>query len=111
MTISSRTPEGEPGKCPLCRSDVRVEPSVLFGDATCPNCGTLLWFFQVSRAALFMEHAASADRRERLIERLAEQLGVPKERITPQTDVIKDLGADSLDIVELVMELEEESGQ
>ena len=36
------------------------------------------------------------------------QLGVDKEKITPETSFVNDLGADSLDTVELVMELEEE---
>lgn len=45
---------------------------------------------------------------ERVIEIVAEQLGVPKERITRDTSFVNDLGADSLDTVELVMELEEE---
>lgn len=46
--------------------------------------------------------------KERVIEIVAEQLGVSKEQITPETSYINDLGADSLDMVELVMELEEE---
>jgi acyl carrier protein len=45
---------------------------------------------------------------ERVIEIVASQLGVSKEQITPETSFINDLGADSLDTVELVMELEEE---
>ena len=45
---------------------------------------------------------------ERVIEIVAEQLGVDKERITPETSFVNDLVADSLDTVELVMELEEE---
>jgi hypothetical protein len=48
MTISSRTPEGEPTTCPLCLANVSVEPSVLIGDATCPRCGQLLWFVQAA---------------------------------------------------------------
>jgi serine/threonine protein kinase len=44
MTISSRTPEGLPNRCPVCGADVRVEPSNLAGDAPCPQCGHLLWF-------------------------------------------------------------------
>ncbi len=39
---------------------------------------------------------------------IAEQLGVDADQITEQTDIIEDLGADSLDVVELVMSLEEE---
>ena len=41
---------------------------------------------------------------------IAEQLGVKPEEITPQSSFIDDLGADSLDTVELVMALEEEFG-
>ena len=45
---------------------------------------------------------------ERVIEIVAEQLGVDKDKITRDTHFVNDLGADSLDTVELVMELEEE---
>lgn len=38
---------------------------------------------------------------------LAEQLEVDPNSITPETDIMDDLGADSLDLVELVMSLEE----
>lgn len=46
--------------------------------------------------------------RERVIDIVATQLGVDKEKVTPETSFVNDLGADSLDTVELVMELEEE---
>jgi acyl carrier protein len=45
---------------------------------------------------------------ERVIEIVAEQLGADKDKVTPETSFVNDLGADSLDTVELVMELEEE---
>ncbi len=41
---------------------------------------------------------------------IAEQLGVKPEEVTPQASFIDDLGADSLDTVELVMAFEEEFG-
>jgi acyl carrier protein len=41
---------------------------------------------------------------------IAEQLGVDMDRIKPEASFIDDLGADSLDIVELVMAMEEEFG-
>ena len=47
---------------------------------------------------------------ERVIEIVCENLGVNKEQVTRSTSFIEDVGADSLDIVELVMELEEEFG-
>ncbi len=45
---------------------------------------------------------------ERVTDIVAEQLGVDKDKITRETSFVNDLGADSLDTVELVMELEEE---
>ncbi|MCC6759348.1 MAG: acyl carrier protein [Candidatus Omnitrophica bacterium] len=41
---------------------------------------------------------------------ISEQLGVKPEEVTPQASFIDDLGADSLDTVELIMALEEEFG-
>ena len=41
---------------------------------------------------------------------IVEQLGVKTEQVTPEAKFIEDLGADSLDTVELVMRLEEEFG-
>lgn len=38
---------------------------------------------------------------------IEEQLGVDSEKITPEASFLEDLGADSLDIVELVMTMEE----
>ena len=45
---------------------------------------------------------------ERVTDIVSEQLGVDKEELTKDTSFVNDLGADSLDTVELVMELEEE---
>ena len=44
----------------------------------------------------------------KVIDVVAEQLGVDKDKITRDTSFVNDLGADSLDTVELIMELEEE---
>ncbi|MFT4585970.1 MAG: acyl carrier protein [Candidatus Binatia bacterium] len=45
---------------------------------------------------------------DKVIDIIVEQLGVEKEQVTPDAKFIEDLGADSLDTVELVMALEEE---
>jgi acyl carrier protein len=45
---------------------------------------------------------------ERVVEIVAEQMGVDKSQITRETSFVNDLGADSLDTVELVMEFEDE---
>jgi len=47
------------------------------------------------------------DLKERVSEMIIEQLGATKEEIVPEASFIDDLGADSLDIVELVMAMEE----
>jgi acyl carrier protein len=47
---------------------------------------------------------------ERLTRIIIEQLGVEEEEIALESSYIDDLGADSLDIVELIMALEEEFG-
>jgi acyl carrier protein len=51
-----------------------------------------------------------ADIEQRVKEIIADQLGETVENITPEKDFVKDLGADSLDVVELIMALEEEFG-
>jgi acyl carrier protein len=48
-----------------------------------------------------------ADRVKKII---VDQLGVEEETVTPEASFVDDLGADSLDTVELVMALEEEFG-
>ena len=45
---------------------------------------------------------------ERVKKIVAEQLGVKEEEVTKEASFVEDLGADSLDTVELVMALEEE---
>jgi acyl carrier protein len=45
---------------------------------------------------------------ERVIEIVCEQMGASRDKITAETSFIQDLGADSLDTVERVMEFEDE---
>jgi acyl carrier protein len=52
------------------------------------------------------EHVDNVE--DRVMDIVAEQLGVAREQVTRESSIIRDLGADSLDQVELVMELEEE---
>ncbi len=44
---------------------------------------------------------------EKLIDIIAEQLSVDKDKVVPGASFIDDLGADSLDLVELIMAMEE----
>ncbi|MDQ6682403.1 MAG: acyl carrier protein [Candidatus Limnocylindria bacterium] len=54
-----------------------------------------------------MADATTYDRLKKII---VEQLGVDEEEVTPQASFVEDLNADSLDLVELIMSLEEEFG-
>lgn len=47
---------------------------------------------------------------EKLQEIFANQFGIDAETITETTDIVSDLGADSLDVVEMLMTLEDEYG-
>lgn len=45
---------------------------------------------------------------DKVIEIMAEQLNISADTITAEKEIVKDLGADSLDVVEMLMNLEEE---
>lgn len=49
----------------------------------------------------------SSDVKDKVIDIVCQQLHQPKEKVTPEASFISDLGADSLDTVELVMSLED----
>jgi acyl carrier protein len=53
---------------------------------------------------------ASPEMQERLVEIVVEQLGVEKDKVVSSAKFVDDLGADSLDLVEMIMALEEEFG-
>ncbi len=50
------------------------------------------------------------DLEQRIKEIIADQLGVEVDKLNPSAKFVEDLGADSLDVVELVMAFEEEFG-
>lgn len=84
MTIASRTPEGQPHQCPVCGEVAALEPSFPGGDACCPRCGQLLWWFRDH----YDRFGFNSPKHVSLQLRLEEAI-------------------DSLDLVELIMELEE----
>jgi acyl carrier protein len=55
----------------------------------------------------FVTDGTTFDRLKKII---VEQLGVDEEEVTPTASFVEDLNADSLDLVELIMSLEEEFG-
>src|SRR5262245_13504020 len=109
MRISSRTPEGSPNRCPVCGGEMRIDPSLYSGDAPCPRCGTLLWFvIRPSEGHLFFVSELSEEVRDRVLEIVAIELGVSKHQLESDPSLIEKSGMDSLDYVELVMEIEDE---
>lgn len=67
-----------------------------------------MWKVGACRLAPLGEEETVPSVEERVIDIVCENLGVSKEQVTRSTSFQEDMGADSLDIVELVMELEEE---
>lgn len=47
---------------------------------------------------------------EKVKEMLVEKLGISADKVTMESEIIKDLGADSLDLVEMILSLEENFG-
>lgn len=93
MIVSSRTPEGQPGRCPVCGHEAPLLACGPLADAPCPQCGTLIWPIHTPDSLyLLAADILSADQRETL-RMLVERARRP------------DL--DSLDQVELMMDLEE----
>lgn len=93
MTISSRTPEGFPSKCPICGASLRLGFSNPGNDAPCPNCGCLVWY----SIQLWSDFRKA----------FGKKLGISFEAIELSTPLNT---LDSLDLVELIMEFEEEFG-
>jgi acyl carrier protein len=66
--------------------------------------------FRIKRQQLRRCIMAEKSIQDRVKEIIVEQLGVNPDQVTPEAKFIEDLGADSLDTVELVMAFEEEFG-
>lgn len=95
MTVSSRTPEGSPGRCVLCDKDVEIEFSNPGDDATCPYCGYL-----ITRSAEILDQFKSFVERTQ-----GDSLGT-----ICSSSRLRDMVRDSLEAVEMVMQLEREFG-
>jgi len=69
------------------------------------------WQFKpntTSNTRLEKEKGGTMANEDKIKSIIAEQLGVKAEEVTPESSFVDDLGADSLDTVELIMALEEE---
>jgi len=97
---------------PLCHCS-RNLIDILFNSFTCDavagmsgSCRAYSCAINTNRTNFMAEKSIE----EKVKDIIVEQLGVNPEQVTPQASFIEDLGADSLDIVELVMAFEEEFG-
>jgi acyl carrier protein len=76
--------------------------------ANCFTCDAATREVSLPLSTTPTEFMADKTTEEKVKDIIVEQLGVNPEQVTPQASFIEDLGADSLDIVELVMAFEEE---
>jgi acyl carrier protein len=86
---------------------------ILFNSFTCdavPDCPAAAGLNPRATNTNRTNFMAEKSIEEKVKDIIVEQLGVNPEQVTPQASFIEDLGADSLDIVELVMAFEEEFG-
>jgi acyl carrier protein len=84
-----------------------VAPAEEGAEAVCPKCGARLWPLRTPAGLLFCDAHAVAPVSEEVTRLICEQLGANPNQLTRQMRFQEDLGADSLDLVELVMQLEE----
>lgn len=77
MRITSRTPEGDPNRCPTCRHRLRIEPSLGTRDGTCPRCGHLLWFRRHRRRPGPVPPASARELAEQLLLAASDWWGDP----------------------------------
>jgi acyl carrier protein len=83
-----------------------VIPLRRISPAICGGCGLKQTDRQTPRKQTVMTDISNIEARVKKI--IIEQLGVKEEQVTNEASFVEDLGADSLDTVELVMALEEE---
>ena len=72
------------------------------------SAGQFIWFIHAPAETRTFSRDVTEELRKRVLNAIAEQLGVPRETVANNPSILSDIGADSLDTVELVMELEEE---
>jgi len=114
-----------PSRCPSCGNAPLPEFTEPPGVALCPRCGSLLrrtdhglhpiglsteGLSRLVQAKLRAADPELALIQERIRARVAEHLGVDPAAVPSQYQLVDELGADSLDVVELIMAVEEEFG-
>jgi acyl carrier protein len=100
MTISSRTPEGDQNRCPVCGHHVRIEPSPGTRDAPCPRCGHLLWFSDDITARYPDLTAKWSEAKEVVLKMVEKRLGPPPENVRL---ALEGLSPDKFDTVKVAL--------
>ena len=75
-----------------------------------PPCAVIIKFDTIAASTTKELKNMAGKLEDRVKDIIVEQLGVNAEQVTPEASFIDDLGADSLDSVELIMAFEEEFG-
>ena len=109
-TGPSSTGPVDKNRCPLCGGEVKVETDQIFGEIDCPQCGKHLWFLSAAFAARFFDFESSTELREQAIGMMAERLELDPSDLANNPKLIQEIETDSLEALELIMDLEEQLG-
>ncbi|QDT10586.1 acyl carrier protein [Planctomycetes bacterium K23_9] len=108
--MTSQSHQVTPNRCPLCESSVSVETTDFFGEIDCPDCNKRLWFLAAADSARFFEQATSGDLQQQAIQMIAEKFELDPQKLAGNPQLINDVDTDSLEALELIMDLEDELG-
>jgi hypothetical protein len=93
---------GLPNRCPVCRAALAAPPAAVHGERDCPRCGAGLWFLLFSDGPTFFVRRPGESVHDLIADLAGPRLGLTSVQVK---DMLQ--GADSLDVVELVMEIED----
>lgn len=110
MSDIEQNVEGEGGACPKCKAKLSGDPLMFAGSVACTQCETGLWFLKLGIDDLFYVTADTADYRSHVMQVIGEKLNYPPDQIMDNQSLSTDIDYDSLEMIELAMELEEELG-
>tara|TARA_R110002049_G_scaffold305056_3_gene501065 strand:+ start:4577 stop:4915 length:339 start_codon:yes stop_codon:yes gene_type:complete len=101
------TPESAVNRCPKCDNTIQLEPTSIFGQYSCKQCDSTLWFLAAGDTARFFEYTEAESLREFVIDFIAERLEIDSQSLAANPDLLNSSDTDSLERLEILMELEE----
>jgi acyl carrier protein len=99
---------GAANQCPACAADLKLHLTAPLGDVSCPHCGHSLWYVSLRSSTRFFRPDDANTVQERLTDIVAQQLGVDRSRVRADWTTLSELGADSLEVIEILIQLEEQ---